>query len=148
MVINGNLAPEKHGHALRCAAVLKDAARICDALGILGTEEHGYTVVALVRQQMAALLGFLSEESVWHLEENACAVTGVRLKTLASTMLEVDQHAEGVIHHTVGSLSLEMCKRPDATGIMLELRPIQAACLGLLHVPLLARLATMAAGCQ
>jgi hypothetical protein len=148
MIVNRNLTPEEYGDSLRSAPVFKDATCVGDALGVLGAEEHGYTVVALVRQQMATFLCLLTEEPMRNLEEDACPVTSICLKTFATAMLEIDEYTEGVIHHTVRSLTLEMRKRPDATGIMLKLWPIQAACLGLLHVRLLACLATMAARCQ
>ena len=106
VVVDGHFAPEEHGHALRCAAVLEDPAGIGHAALVLRAEEHGDAVVTLVGQQVAALLGLLAEEAMRHLEEDAGAVARVGLKALAATVLEVDQHAERVIDHAVRALPL------------------------------------------
>ena len=46
---------------------------------------------------MPVLLRFLPEETMRHLEQNACTIAGVPLKADATTMLEVNKHREGIV---------------------------------------------------
>ena len=64
------------------------------------------------------------------LEEDAGTVSGVGLEAATATVLEVHEHAERIVHHPVGAFPLEVRERPDATRIVLELRPVQRSVHG------------------
>ena len=64
-----------------------------------------------------------------HLEQDAGAVAGIVLEALAATVLEVHKDAQGVVDHLVGTLALQMGKRADAAGIMLELVTVESLVL-------------------
>ncbi len=125
MGVDGHVAPEEQGDAPAGASVLKDPLGHAHALLVLGHEEHGHAVVALVGQKAAALLRLLAEETVGHLEEDAGAVTRVALQAGAAAVLQVDEDREGVVEHLVGPHTLEAGQGADAAGVVLELGAVQ-----------------------
>ncbi len=127
--IRRNRAPEEQRNALLGAAILEYALCDSEALFILREEEHSDTVVALIRQKVAIALCLAAEEAVRHLEQDAGAVAGIVLEALAATVLEVHKDAQGVVDHLVGTLALQMGKRADAAGIMLELGTVESLVL-------------------
>ena len=79
VVVHGDLSPKQHRNASLGTSVLEDASCVVHAPLVLGTEDHGDTVVALVGEQMATLLCLLAEEAMGHLEQDARAITRVCL---------------------------------------------------------------------
>ena len=128
--VDGHAAPEQQRHAFGGAALLEVAARGLDAGVVLRQEQHCHAVVALVGQQVAALLGLLAEEAVRHLEQDSGSVAGVVLEALAAAVLEVHQHRQRVVDDCVGAASLEVGDRADAARVVLELRAVQAVAGG------------------
>ena len=133
--VHGHLSPEHEGHVGRGAALLEDAARVGDALGVVvREEEHGHAVVALVGQELALLLRLLAEEAVRDLEEHAGAVAGVALQAGAAAVLQVDQDGKRVVQGLVAALALEVRDGADAAGVVLVLAAVQASLAGGLGV--------------
>ena len=128
--IDGHLAPEEHGEAVFRAALLYERAGLLEQILIAREEQHGDAVVALVGQKAATLLGFLAEEPVRYLEEDACSVARVRLQARAASMVHVEKHRQGVAEHLMGANALDVCQCANAACVVLELRAIQSPCLG------------------
>ena len=76
---------------------------------------------------MTAFLGFLAEEAVWDLEQNAGAVARVLLEPDAAAMLEVHEHRKRIVDHLVRSAALQMGQSSDAARIMLEFGTVEPA---------------------
>ena len=119
--VHGDLAPEQQRQAGGGAAVLEGAAGGGHAELVLGQEEHGHAVVALVGEQAPLLLGLLAEEPVGHLQKDAGAVAGGALEAHAAAVLEVDEDRQGVVDHLVAAPALDVGEGADAAGVVLEL---------------------------
>ena len=78
---------------------------------------------------MAVLLGFLAEEAVRDLKQDARAVARVLLQPHAAAVLEIDQDRQGIVDHLVRLLAAEVRECADAAGVVFKLRTIQAATL-------------------
>ena len=139
MRVNRHAAPEHQRHAALGAALLEhangrgNAMRIGHAVGLarlvaVREEEHGHAVVALVGEQLALLLRLLAEEAVRNLEEHARAVAGVVLEALATTVLEVHEHGQGIVERLVAADALEVGNGANAAGIVLVAGSVEAAC--------------------
>ncbi len=131
--IDGHLAPEKQGQAGLRAAFLEDALGNLYASLVLGEEEHGHAIIALVRQKMAAFLRFLAEEMMGDLEQDTGTVARVVLQALTAAMLQIHKDRQGIVDHLVRADALQMGQRANAARVMLELRTIQPALRG--HLP-------------
>ena len=88
--IDRHLAPKEQRNAGFGAALLKHAAGILYALLVLREEQHGHAIVALCRQNLAALLSLFAEKVMRNLEQDAGAVAGVLLESRAAAVLQVD----------------------------------------------------------
>ena len=123
--VRGNFAPEQQRDALPRAAVLEDALCFANAFGILGQEDHGHAVVALVGQQMAVALGLHAEEAVRNLEQDARAVAGVPLQAHAAAVLQVHEHGQRIVQHLMRALAVQVGDGADTAGVMFEFGPVQ-----------------------
>ena len=99
MGIGGDIAPEQKRDSVRRTTVSENAHCIGDSLLVLRKEDHRHRVVAFFGKDMPVLLRFLPEETMRHLEQNACTIAGVPLKADATTMLEVNKHRKGIVEH-------------------------------------------------
>ena len=127
--VDGHLAPKEQRHAGLGAALLKHAAGILYALVVLREEQHGHAIVALCRQNLAALLGLFTEKVMRNLEQDAGAVAGVLLESRTAAVLQVDQNGQCVIQNLVMALTVDIGKRADATCIVVEFGAIKALLL-------------------
>ena len=127
--VDRHLAPKEQRHASLGAALLKHAAGILYALVVLREEQHGHAIVALCRQNLAALLGLFTEKVMRNLEQNASAVAGVLLESRTAAVLQVDQNGQRVVQNLVMALTVDIGKRADATCIVVEFGAIKALLL-------------------
>ena len=127
--IDRHLAPKEQRHAGLGAALLKHAAGILYALVVLREEQHGHAIVALCRQNLAALLSLFTEKVMRNLEQDASAVAGVLLESRATAVLQVDQNGQRIVQNLVMALTVDIGKRADATCIMVEFGAIKALLL-------------------
>ena len=127
--IDGHLAPKEQRHASLGAALLKHATGILYALVILREEQHGHTIVALCRQNLAALLSLFAEKVMRNLEQDAGAVAGVLLESGAAAVLQVDQNGQRVVQNLVMTLAVDIGKCADAACIVVEFGAIKALLL-------------------
>ena len=129
MRIDRHLAPKEQRHAGLGAALLKHATGILYALVVLREEQHGHAIVALCRQNLAALLGLFTEKVMRNLEQDAGAVAGVLLESRTAAVLQVDQNGQRVVQNLVMALTVDIGKRADATCIVVEFGAIKALLL-------------------
>ena len=127
--VDRHLAPKEQRHPNLGAALLKHATGILYALVVLREEQHGHTIVALCRQNLAALLGLFTEKVMRNLEQDSGAVAGVLLESGAAAVLQVDQNGQCVVQNLVMALTVDIGKRTDATCIVVEFGAIKALLL-------------------
>ena len=127
--VDGHLAPKEQRHAGLGAALLKHATGILYALVVLREEQHGHTIVALCRQNLAALLSLFAEKVMRDLKQDAGAVAGVLLESGAAAVLQVDQNGQRIVQNLVMALAVDIGKRADATCIVVEFGAIKALLL-------------------
>ena len=127
--VDRHLAPKEQRHAGLGAALLKHAAGILYALLVLREEQHGHAIVALCRQNLAALLGLFTEKVVRNLEQDAGAVAGILLESCAAAVLQVDQNGQRIVQNLVMALTVDIGKRADTTCIVVEFGAIKALLL-------------------
>ena len=127
--VDRNLAPKEQRHAGLGAALLKHAAGVLYALVVLREEQHSHAIVALCRQNLAALLSLFTEKVMRNLEQDASAVAGVLLESRAAAVLQVDQNGQCVVQNLVMALTVDIGKRADATCIVVEFGAIKALLL-------------------
>ena len=127
--VDRHLAPKEQRHAGLGAAFLKHAAGVLYALVVLRKEQHGHAIVALCRQNLAALLSLFTEKVMRNLEQDASAVAGVLLESRAAAVLQVDQNGQCIVQDLVMALTVDIGKRADATCIVVEFGAIKALLL-------------------
>ena len=127
--VDGHLTPKEQRHAGLGAALLKHATGILYALVVLREEQHGHAIVALCRQNLAALLSLFTEKVMRNLKQDAGAVAGVLLESRAAAVLQVDQNGQRIVQNLVMALTVDIGKRADATCIVIEFGAIKALLL-------------------
>ena len=127
--VDGHLAPKEQRHAGLGAALLKHATGILYALVVLRKEQHGHAIVALCRQNLAALLSLFAKKVMRNLEQDTGTVAGVLLESRAAAVLQVDQNGQRVVQNLVMALAVDIGKRADATCIVVEFGAIKALLL-------------------
>ena len=123
------LTPKEQRNAGFGAALLKHAAGILYALVVLRKEQHGHAIVALCRQNLAALLSLFTEKVMRNLEQDASAVASVLLESRAAAVLQVDQNGQCIVQNLVMALTVDIGERADATRIVVEFGAIKALLL-------------------
>ena len=127
--VDRHLTPKEQRHAVLGTAFLKHAAGILYALVVLWEEQHGHAIVALCRQNLAALLSLFAEKVMRNLEQDTGTVAGVLLESRATAVLQVDQNGQRVVQNLVMALAVDIGKRADATCIVVEFGAIKALLL-------------------
>ena len=127
--VDGHLTPKEQRHAGLGAALLKHATGILYALVVLREEQHGHAIVALCRQNLAALLSLFAEKVMRNLEQDSGAVAGVLLESGAAAVLQVDQNGQRIVQNLVMALAVDIGKRADAACIVVEFGAIKALLL-------------------
>ena len=127
--VDRHLAPKEQRHAGLGAALLKHAAGILYALVVLRKEQHGHAIVALCRQNLAALLSFFSKKMMRNLEQDTGTVAGILLESRTATVLQVNQNGQRVVQNLVMALAVDIGKRADAACIVVEFGAIKALLL-------------------
>ncbi len=92
MGVHRHLAPKEQRQTVSRATLLENADGRLNPKIVLGEEEHGHAIVALVGQQTALFLSLFAEEPMRHLHEDARAVAAGALQAHAATMLQIYQY--------------------------------------------------------
>lgn len=115
-----HLAPKEQRHAGLGAALLKHATGILYALVVLRKEQHGHAIVALCRQNLAALLSLFAKKVMRNLEQDTGTVAGVLLESRAAAVLQVTRMDSASSRIWLMALTVDSGKCADATCIVVE----------------------------
>ena len=63
---------------------------------------------------------------MWHLHQDARAVTGVNLATTGAAVIEVQENLDGLLDDRMGLAALDVGHETDATGVMFKLRIVKS----------------------
>ena len=61
-----------------------------------------------------------------HLDQDSCSVSSIRLATAGAAMSQVIQDGQALLDNVVGGDAFDIDNKPRPTGVMFELRVIQA----------------------
>ena len=100
--------------------------------GAPGQEHHAHGVLARFRQRNAGEPALPLEEVMRKLEQQARAVTGVRIASASAAMLQVDQHSDGVANDGVGLLAAQIRHDTHAARVVLIGRIVKTP--GFFHI--------------
>ncbi len=122
-LVDRHLAPADHALALGLHAALDQVHRATAQLLVLGQEAHRHAVAAGIGKLEP---GVLAQERVGNLDEDARAVTRVRVGALTAAMLELLQRVQRAGDHLVRTRRAHACDERDAAGVVLVGRVVQA----------------------
>ena len=92
---------------------------------VAGQVHHAHAVLAGRRQGDAHALGFVGQELVRHLDEDAGSVSRIGFAAAGATMVEIAEDLEPLLNHRVGLGSLDVGDKADATSVVFEVRPVE-----------------------
>ena len=87
-------------------------------------------VLAGRRQRDAERRGDLAEKPVRRLDQDAGAVAGVRLAAAGAAVQQVDEDLQPLLDDAVRAAALDVDDEPDAAGVVLVARVVQARRFG------------------
>ena len=70
-------------------------------------------------------LDHLAEETIGHLDEDAGAITRVRVRPAGTTMLEIDEQIEGLANDLMRALALDVRDETDPARVVFVARTVQ-----------------------
>jgi hypothetical protein len=125
-VIRWHTAPPENLQAFLHDEVFKAFFTRMALVPLRWQKDHAYAVLAWLWQLNADAVTGVLEKFVWHLEQNACSVTGVLFTATCTTVVEILKDGEGLLDELVRLSPFDIHDEPDATGVMLEFGIIQA----------------------
>ncbi len=102
-VVGRHVAPAEELLAFVADDLLEELLAALAVLRVLRQEDHADAVVAERRQVQAESRGFLLEEAVRHLHEDAGAVAGVGLAAAGAAVLQIVQDLQGLLDDPMGA---------------------------------------------
>ena len=122
-IIGGNFTPTEDGHALVFDDLVHTFAGTCNVSFALGEKCNSGGVCARSGQ---IEVDHGTEERIRYLDENAGAVTGVRLGAGGAPVLEVDQRGDGLLDNVSTTTTMHVHNECDTTGVVLVSRVVEA----------------------
>src|SRR5262249_14881229 len=126
VVVGGDLAPSEQVLAFLVDDGVQEGADPVPLLGISRQEHDPAAVLAGRWQADTQSRALAPQELVGHLEEDAGAVTGVRLAPARAPVQQVDEDLERLAHDRVRAAPLDVHDEADAAGVVLAARVVQA----------------------
>ena len=123
----GHLAPAEHLEALGLGDLLDGLARRGGVLGRLRQERDAGGVAARFGQ---VEFDDGAQELVGNLQQDACAVTGVRFGALGTAVLQVQQGRDGLVDDVAAAAAVHVGDHGNATRVMLERGVVQPLTTG------------------
>ena len=123
--VDRHVAPAQHFKVFFCRRLGKD---VLDALahGRVARHEHeAHAIVARCRQFETEALCFAREEVVRDLDQDASAVTGLRVRAHRTAMFQIFQDAQAVRNDAVALHVVDVGDHADTAGIVLVGRIVQ-----------------------
>ncbi len=118
-LVERDVAPAQDLQALGFDDLLDGFARQLGVAGRLRQECDTGGVAALGRQLEAFFRADGAEELVRNLQQDACAVAGVRLGTCSTAVLQVQQCRDRLVDDVAAPTSVNVRDHGDATGVVL-----------------------------
>src|SRR5690606_25078896 len=120
------VAPAEHALALFLDHVL-DHLLAGDALERIGREEHlADREPAAGRELVAEARDLAAQEPIGKLDQDAGAVTGLRIRAARRAVAQAAEHLEAVVDDRPALRAVDVRYEPDATRVSLEARIMQA----------------------
>ena len=126
-LVGGHVAPAQHLEALGLGDLLDGFARRGGVLGRLRQERDAGGVAARLGQ---VELDDGAQELVGDLQQDACAVAGVRFGALGTAVLQVDQGRDGLVDDVAAAAAVHVRDHGNATRVMLERGVVQPLTAG------------------
>ena len=95
-----------------------------------GQKNHGHAIGARFGQLHPQLTALARKIDVWNLNQNARAVTRLRIATRRAAMSEVDEHLEALADNLVAFFPANAGDQPHPAGIVLVARVIESLRIG------------------
>ena len=111
-----HLPPAQEGNPFLAADHLKQLLGLAALKAVLGKEKHTHAVVALLPDGQAEA----AVEPVGDLQQNAHAVAHLAGSVLTGPVLQPLHNGQGIVHHAVAGLPVNIHNGTDAAGIVLE----------------------------
>ena len=122
----GYVAPSEKSAALVPHGPLDDAHAPFPRVGVLRQEDRADAVVSQIGEVEAERRGLFGEELVGHLNQEASAVAGLRVRARRASMSEVYEGFEALLDDVVGLPTLDVGDETDSAGVVLEARVVEA----------------------
>jgi len=119
IAIDRRVTPAKQSETLFLGDALKDTFALKTAMFFHGQEAHGDAVGSRLRQLHAKLAAFAHKEGVGNLNQDACAVAGLRVATGSASMGEVDEDLEALADNLMAFFAAYAGDQSHATSIVL-----------------------------
>ena len=115
-VVGRHVAPAEEGQALGLDDLLDRLARRRGVAGRLRQERDAGGVAARLGQFE---VDHGAQELVGHLQQDACAVAGVRFGALGAAVLHVQQRGDGLVDDVAAAAAVHVGDHRDTTGVVL-----------------------------
>jgi len=89
-------------------------------------EDHADAILAQGRQRHAAPAHLLAQESVRHLDQQACAVRELRIPAHRAAVVQVLQDRQALVDDRVRFFALDVRDKTDAASVVLAGRVVEA----------------------
>ena len=119
-VVGGNVAPAENRLTFRgddLGEMIFDRAAF---LSVRRHEQHARAVLPKGREREAEFGGFLDEEIVRRLHQDARAITRVGFAPTRATMIQIDQNLNGLADDVMGFTALDVDHETDSASFVFE----------------------------
>ncbi len=125
MADHRHVTPAQHPQALPADDTADRADSVVAITGDLRQKGRTHRVLAGWRQWK---IDDVPQEGVWHLQQDAGAVAGVRVTTGSTSMVEIAQHGEALFDQFMTASTTDIHDETDPAGVVLECGVVQALC--------------------
>jgi len=87
-------------------------------------KNHTDTILARFKELKSFLFAAIGKKRMRHLKQYPSAIARVCFATGSSSMFEVQQNLDSLLHYVEGLSSFDVYNKPNTTSIMLEARII------------------------
>ncbi len=89
-------------------------------------EHHSDAILARRRQREAQFCALARKEGVRDLDQDACAIAGLRIATASAAMREIDEDLQAFGDNVVRLLALNIDYEANAAGVVLVARVVES----------------------
>ena len=118
VAVNRGIAPAEHGKAFFADNAFENTFRDQPFMALHGHEHHAHAVLTRGRQREAQRGCFAGEKPVRNLNQEAGAITRLRVAATRPAMSQIDEDLDAFFDDVVRFLALDIGDETDATGIV------------------------------